>query len=247
MLIIPAIDIRGGNCVMLTQGKLEAETIYSKDPVFIAKMFQSKGAKRIHVIDLDGAFIGVPQNLSVLSKILDAVSVEVEFGGGIRKMDTIDRVISLGAGKVIIGTIAVFNPDVVKEAVAKYGDKIIIAIDVWDENIAIGGWKEKTQTDALEFTRSMKEIGVKEIITTDIKRDGMMEGANIDGIKRLCRSGMSVIASGGVSTLDDVKKICALEPSGVSGMIIGKALYNDSIKLEDAIDACPAAPGSSEK
>ncbi len=247
MLIIPAIDIRGGNCVMLTQGKLEAETIYSKDPVFIAKMFQSKGAKRIHVVDLDGAFIGVPQNLSVLSKIIEAVSVEVEFGGGIRKMDTIDRVVALGAGKVILGTIAVFNPDIVREAVAKYGDKIILAIDVWDEKIAIGGWKDKTQTDALEFVRSMKDLGVKEIITTDIQRDGMMEGANIEGIKRLCRSGMSVIASGGVSTLDDVKKICALEASGVSGMIIGKALYNDSIKLEDAIQSCPAERKPAEK
>jgi len=240
MLIIPAIDIRGGNCVMLTQGKLEAETIYSRDPVFIAKMFQSKGAKRIHVVDLDGAFIGVPQNLSVLEKIREEVTSEIEFGGGIRKLDTIDKLVALGINKIIIGTIAVFNPDIVKDAVAKYGDKIILAIDVWDDKIAIGGWKDKTQHDALEFAVSMKEIGVKEIILTDIKKDGMMEGANIEGIKRLCKSGLSVIASGGVSTLDDVKKICALESSGVSGAIIGKALYNDSIKLEEAIQLCPA-------
>jgi len=235
MLIIPAIDIRGGNCVMLTQGKLEDETIYSKDPVFIAKMFQSNGAKRIHIVDLDGAFIGIPQNLSVLAKIRDAVSIDIEFGGGIRKMETIDKIVALGINKIIMGTIAFFNPEIVREATAKYGNKIMIAIDVWDGKIAIGGWKEKTQNDALEFAGNMKDMGVEEIITTDIKKDGMMEGANIDGIKRLCKSGLSVIASGGVSTLDDVKKICALESSGVAGLIIGKAIYNDSIKLEEAI------------
>ena len=242
MLIIPAIDIRGGNCVMLTQGKLEAETIYSRDPVFIAKMFQSSGAKRIHIVDLDGAFVGVPQNLSVLEKIREAVSVEIEFGGGIRKMETIDKIVAMGINKVIIGTIAFFKPEIVKEAVLKYGDKILLAIDVWDGKIAIGGWKEKTQKEALEFAKEMKDLGVVEMITTDIQKDGMMEGANIDGIKRLCKSGLSVIASGGVSTLDDVKKICALEASGVTGLIIGKALYNDSIKLEEAIKICQVRP-----
>ena len=238
MLIIPAIDIRGGNCVMLTQGKFEAETIYSKDPVFIAKMFETQGAKRIHIIDLDGAFAGTPQNLSILKKIKETVSVELEFGGGIRKIETIEKIADMGIDKIILGTIAVFNPDIVKEAVKKYKEKIILAIDVYDDKIAVGGWKEITQYDALEFAKNMADIGVKEIITTDIKRDGMMEGPNIEGIKKLCKSGLSVIASGGVSTIEDVKKISELKKYGVTGMIIGKALYNDSIKLDEAIKTC---------
>ena len=135
MLIIPAIDIRGGNCVMLTQGKFEAETIYSKDPIFIAKMFMTQGAKRIHIIDLDGAFAGTPQNLSILKKIKKTVSVELEFGGGIRKIETIEKIADLGIDKIILGTVAVFNPDMVKEAVKKYKEKIILAIDVYDDKI----------------------------------------------------------------------------------------------------------------
>lgn len=223
---------------MLTQGKFEAETIYSKDPVFIAKMFETQGAKRIHIIDLDGAFAGTPQNLSILKKIKETVSGELEFGGGIRKIETIEKIADMGIDKIILGTVAVFNSDIVKEAVKKYKDKIIIAIDVYDDKIAIGGWKEITQYDALEFAKNMADMGIKEIITTDIKKDGMMEGPNIEGIKKLCKSGLSVIASGGVSTIENVKKISELEKFGVSGMIIGKALYNDSIKLDEAIKIC---------
>ena len=230
MLIIPAIDIRGGNCVMLTQGKFEAETIYSKDPVFIAKMFKTQGAKRIHIIDLDGAFAGTPQNLSILKKIKETVSVELEFGGGIRKIETIEKIADMGIDKIILGSVAVFNPDMVKEAVKKYKDKIIIAIDVYDDKIAVGGWKEITQYDALEFAKKMADIGVKEIITTDIKKDGMMEGPNIDGIKKLCKSGLSVIASGGVSTIEDVKKISELEKSGVAGMTEKGYNYDQILK-----------------
>jgi phosphoribosylformimino-5-aminoimidazole carboxamide ribotide isomerase len=238
MLIIPAIDIRGGNCVMLTQGKFEAETIYSKEPVFIAKMFETQGAKRIHIIDLDGAFAGTPQNLSILKKIKETVSVELEFGGGIREIGTIEKIADMGIDKIILGTVAVFNPDIVKEAVKKYKDKIIIAIDVYDDKIAVGGWKEITQYDALEFAKNIADMGVKEIITTDIKKDGMMEGPNIDSIKKLCKSGLAVVASGGISTIEDVQKLLVLEEHGVTGMIIGKALYNDSIKLDEAIKIC---------
>lgn len=223
---------------MLTQGKFEAETIYSKDPVFIAKMFKTQGAKRIHIIDLDGAFTGTPQNLSILKKIKETVSVELEFGGGIRKIETIEKIADMGIDKIILGTVAVFNPALVKEAVKKYKEKIILAIDVYDDRIAVGGWKEITQYDASEFAKNMADIGVKEIITTDIKKDGMMTGPNIKGIKKLCKNGLSVIASGGVSTIEDVKKISELEKFGVAGMIIGKALYNDSIKLDEAIKIC---------
>ncbi|MFH1540730.1 MAG: 1-(5-phosphoribosyl)-5-[(5-phosphoribosylamino)methylideneamino]imidazole-4-carboxamide isomerase [Elusimicrobiota bacterium] len=238
MLIIPAIDIRNGNCVRLTQGKFEAETIYSKDPVFVAKMFQSQGAKRIHIIDLDGAFTGTPQNFTVLKKIRETVSIELEFGGGIRKIETIEKIANIGIDKIILGTVAVVDAEIVKEAVKKYKDKIMLAIDVTDEKVAIDGWKETTKYDALEFAKNMADIGIKEIIATDIEKDGMMEGPNIDSIKKLCQSGLSVIASGGVSTIEDVKKIVTLERYGVIGMIIGKAIYTNSIKLEDAISIC---------
>ncbi|MBN1385278.1 MAG: 1-(5-phosphoribosyl)-5-[(5-phosphoribosylamino)methylideneamino]imidazole-4-carboxamide isomerase [Elusimicrobia bacterium] len=235
MLIIPAIDIRAGKCVRLRRGRLEEETIYSNDPVFIAKMFQSKGAQRIHIVDLDGAFAGSPQNLSVVESIRKAVSVELEFGGGIRKIETIKKISDMGIDKIIFGTVSVFDPDVVKKALKKFKKKIIVALDVLDGKIAVGGWKEITQYDALEFAKDIKKKGIKEIIVTDIKKDGMMEGPNIEGIKRICESGLSVIASAGISVIDDVKKVLSLEKYGVSGMIIGKAIYADSIKLEDAI------------
>lgn len=238
MLIIPAIDLRGGNCVRLKQGKLEQETIYSRDPVFVAKMFQAKGAQRIHVVDLDGAFVGASQNLVVLKKIREAVSIEIEFGGGIRKPESVKSLVEMGINKIIIGTIAVTNRELVKSLAADYPDNIILAIDVTENKIAIGGWKEITQYDALEFAGEMKQIGIKEIITTDIKRDGMMTGPNLNGIKRICRSGLPVIASGGISAMEDVTNICKLENDGVFGMIIGRAVYDETVKIEEAIKLC---------
>lgn len=236
MLVIPAIDIRAGNAVMLTQGKLEAETVYSKDPVFMAKLWQAKGAKRLHVVDLDGAFQGNPKNIEIARKIREALSVPVEFGGGVRSMKAVDNLVEMGVDYVILGTVAIYNPELLRQAVDKHGEKIILALDVRDSKVAIAGWKETTTVDALELVSQAKAAGVKEIIYTDIKKDGMMQGANVEGLREVAeKSGLRIIASGGVSTLDDVTKIKALEKSGVSGMIIGKALYNDSIKLEEAI------------
>jgi phosphoribosylformimino-5-aminoimidazole carboxamide ribotide isomerase len=236
MLVIPAIDIRGGNCVMLTQGKLEAETIYSKDPAFMGKLWQARGAKRLHVVDLDGAFNGIQQNFEVIKKIRAAVDIPIECGGGVRNLKTIDMLCEAGINYVIIGTLAIYNPEVLRQAVEKYGERIIVAVDVQDGKVAIGGWKEITPVDAAELAQKLKGMGVKEMIFTDIKKDGTLQGPNIEGLKELAvRSKINVIASGGVSKLDDIRNIKALENDGVTGVIIGKALYTDDIKLEDAI------------
>jgi phosphoribosylformimino-5-aminoimidazole carboxamide ribotide isomerase len=236
MLIIPAIDIRGGNCVMLTQGKLEAETVYSKDPAFMAKIWQARGAKRLHVVDLDGAFSGSLQNLEIIRKIRATVEVPVECGGGVRSMKTIDTLIDAGMDYVIIGTLAIYNPEVLRQAVDKYGAKIIVAVDVQDGKVAIGGWKEITQVDAVGLARKLKGMGISEMIFTDIRKDGTMQGPNIEGLRQLAvESAINVIASGGVSKLEDISNIKLLEKDGVSGVIIGKALYTDDVKLEDAI------------
>jgi len=236
MLIIPAIDLRAGNAVMLTQGKIDAETVYSKDPVFMAQHWQVKGAKRLHVVDLDGAFQGNPRNLETVKNIRSKVTVPVQAGGGIRTMNSIDNLIKLGIDYVILGTAAVENPELLREAADKHGAKIILALDVRDSKVAISGWKETTAIDALELLTNAKKMGIEEIIYTDIKKDGMMQGANIEGIRSIARATkLRVIASGGVSNLQDVSAIKALEESGVTGIIIGKALYTGAIKLEDAI------------
>lgn len=238
MLILPAIDIRNANCVMLKQGKIENETIYSKDPAFIAKLWQAKGAQRLHVVDLDGAFQGMPKNFEVIKKIRAGIEIPLQVGGGVRSLKTIDALIDAGVNYVIVGTLAIYNPDVLRQAIDKYGDKIIAAVDVRDDKVAIGGWKDTTSVSALELVLKLKEMGVKEIIYTDIMKDGMLEGPNLDGIKTLASSSkMNVIASGGITSIDDIKNLKKIENDGVSGVIIGKALYTEDIKLEDAIKA----------
>jgi len=236
MLIIPAVDIRGGNCVMLAQGKIEAETIYSKDPVFISKIWQAKGAKRLHVVDLDGAFQGMGNNAEIIKNIKKAVDVPMQVGGGIRSLKAIDNLFEAGIDYAIVGTLAIYNPDILRQAIDKYGTRIIVAVDVSDNKVAIGGWKDVTSVDASELIEKLKGMGVKEIIVTDIKKDGMMEGPNITGLREISsKASMSVIASGGVSSLEDVKNLMELKDFGVNGMIIGKALYTENIKLEEAI------------
>ncbi|MDD3053365.1 MAG: 1-(5-phosphoribosyl)-5-[(5-phosphoribosylamino)methylideneamino]imidazole-4-carboxamide isomerase [Endomicrobiia bacterium] len=239
MLIIPAVDIRQGNCVMLQQGKIADETIYSKDPVFMAKLWKAKGAERLHVVDLDGSFSGNQSNNAIIGNICLSVDMPVQIGGGIRSMKRIDEIFTLGASYAILGTVAIYNPDVVRQAIDKYGsERIIVAVDIFEDKVAIGGWKEITPVTTLEMIDKLKNMGVKEIIYTDISKDGMLKGPNIDGLKKIAKaSKMNVIASGGVTTIDDVKKIAKLEKIGVIGAIVGKALYTEDFKLEEAIRA----------
>lgn len=237
MIIIPAVDIRQGNCVMLKQGKIADETIYSKDPVFMAKLWKAKGAERLHVVDLDGSFSGNQSNNQIIGNICLSVDIPVEVGGGIRNMKRIDDIFTLGASYAILGTVAIYNPDIVRQAIEKYGPKkIIVALDIYENKVAIGGWKEITPVTTDEMIGKLKEMGVEEIIYTDISKDGMLKGPNIEGLKKIAKtSNMKVIASGGVTTIDDVTKIAKLEKYGVTGAIVGKALYTEDFKLEEAI------------
>ncbi len=237
MIIIPAVDIRKGNCVMLKQGKIADETVYSKDPVFMAKLWRAKGAERLHIVDLDGSFSGTQSNNEIIGNICLTVDVPVQVGGGIRNMKRIDDIFTLGASYAILGTVAIYNPDVVRKAIDKYGsDKIIVALDIYEDKVAIGGWKEITPITTTEMIDKLKSMGVTNIIYTDIAKDGMLKGPNIDGLKNIAKqSKMKVIASGGVTSVDDVKKISKLEKNGVIGAIVGKALYTEDFKLEEAL------------
>ncbi|MCL1972711.1 MAG: 1-(5-phosphoribosyl)-5-[(5-phosphoribosylamino)methylideneamino]imidazole-4-carboxamide isomerase [Endomicrobia bacterium] len=236
MIVIPAVDIRQGNSVMLKQGKLEDETVHSTDPVFMAKLWKAKGAERIHVIDLDGSFNGTTQNQEIIKKICESVDIPVQVGGGIRDMKRVDEIFKMGASYVILGTVAVYNPEIVRQAVEKYGSKkIIVAVDAKDGKVAIGGWKDVTPVSALDLIEKLKTFGVEEIIYTDIARDGMLSGPDFEGLKKISKSGMRIIVSGGITTVEDIIKLKEYEKDGVFGAIVGSALYTDNFKLEDAI------------
>jgi len=236
MLVIPAIDIRGGHCVRLYQGKMEQEEIYSKEPVFIAKLWQTQGAKRLHIVDLDGAFSGVMQNYGLVEKIKNAVNIPIEIGGGIRNTTIIRRLIKLGIDRIILGTSLVYNPKLLEKTVKQYKEKIMVSLDVSNGKIAIAGWKEVTTLDVNEVIPRIKELGIREIIYTDVKKDGTLEGPNFEGIRQICQVfGQGVIACGGISTIDDIKRLKEFEPLGLVGIIIGKALYTEKIKLDEAI------------
>jgi len=237
MIVIPAIDIRSGNCVRLTQGKIENEIVYSKDPVFIAKLWQAQGAKRIHVVDLDGAFSGSPKNLEIVEQIRKNVSCEIEFGGGVREQDVLDRIFEIGINYCVLGTVAVYNPDFLKNAVEKYSDKIIVAIDALKEKVAIGGWKDVTEVSVMDLAAKLRSYGLKEVLYTDVEKDGMLKGPNMQNIKYYAGElKMNMIVSGGVSSYEDLTKIKSLKIDNISGVIIGKALYTDDVKLDKAIE-----------
>lgn len=237
MLVIPAIDIRNGKCVRLIQGKADAETVFSDDPVAIAIKWQEKGAKFLHLVDLDGAFTGAPKNLDIISKIVESVSIPVEMGGGIRDQKTLENVLVAGVKIAILGTKALTDPDFTKAMCKEYNDRIAVGIDAKDGIAAINGWTKSSEKSAIELAQEMRDLGVKTIIYTDIKRDGMLTGPNISATKNISMAvpGVNVIASGGVSSIDDIKALKKIEKYGVKGVIIGKALYTGNIRLEEAI------------
>ena len=237
MLIIPAIDLRDGKCVRLLQGKADAETIFSDDPVAMAIKWEDKGARFLHVVDLDGAFTGSPKNLKIVKMIDESVNIPVEMGGGIRERSTVKNVFDSGVYRAILGTSALLNPDFTKAMCLEYGDRIAVGIDARDGMVAIRGWTEVGEKPAISLAIEMAELGVKTIIYTDIKRDGMLTGPNIEATKNMAMAvnGVNIIASGGVSSLDDIIALKSIEQYGVVGVIVGKALYTGNIKLEDAI------------
>jgi len=236
MIIIPAIDIKGGRCVRLLQGRMDAETVYSDDPSAMARRWEDGGAGRLHVVDLDGAVEKQPKNLPQIRAIIDSVGIPVQVGGGIRDMETIRMYLESGVDRVVIGTEAIRNPDLVKQACQAYPDRIVVGIDARAGRVAIEGWTETTDASAVELARQFEDSGVAAINFTDIERDGMRTGPNIEETRRLAESvAIPVVASGGVSSLDDIKALLPLAPSGVVGVIIGKALYDGNVDLPEAV------------
>jgi phosphoribosylformimino-5-aminoimidazole carboxamide ribotide isomerase len=236
LIIIPAIDIRGGKCVRLLQGDFQRETVYSGDPVEVALRWAGKGAERIHLVDLDGSREGRPANDAVIRRILSAVDVPVELGGGIRDIATVDTYLGLGVRWVILGTAALKNRDFVVEACRRYPGRVILGIDAKGGKVAVEGWTEATRADVLEVARRYEDLGLAALVYTDISRDGMETGVNVPATERLARSvGIPVIASGGVAGIGDIDRLLAVADSGILGVITGKALYTGALDLEEAI------------
>ena len=236
MIIFPAIDIRGGKCVRLFKGDFAQETVFGDKPEEMAAKWQAQGGKFLHLVDLDGALAGKSQNLDTIKKIIAAVDIPVELGGGIRTMENIDEVLALGVRRVILGSVAVKNPELVKEACSKYGDRIVVGIDAKDGIVAVDGWGVSGNVDAVELAKKMADAGVKTIIYTDISRDGTLSGVNVEATARLAReSGINVVASGGVSSIEDIKALLPYEKDGIEGVIVGKSIYTGSLDLKEAI------------
>jgi len=235
MIIYPAIDIKNGKCVRLVQGQFSDETVYSDNPVEMAKSFEQQGAEYIHVVDLDGARAGVPQNISIVCEMASKLGIPIQLGGGIRTIEIIESVLQNGVKRVILGTSAVKDQEMVRKAVLSFGSNLAVAIDARDGLVAIEGWAKTSSLRAVEFAKRIEELGCGTIIYTDISRDGMLSGPNLSAMEEMVKSvSVDVIASGGVSSLQD---IVSLKNLGVSGAIVGKAIYNGNIKLEDAIAA----------
>lgn len=236
MLVIPAIDIKGGKCVRLVQGRMDQETVYSDNPVEVAKKWVSMGAEYLHLVDLDGAVAGEPKNVDTIEAIADAIRIPFQVGGGIRDIDTINLYMSIGASRVILGTIAYKDPYFVRDACEKHNGQIVVGIDARDGKVAIKGWEEVTEKTAADLAKELEGVGVAGIIYTDISRDGMLKGPNLEGTKALAQSvKIPIIASGGVSNIEDIKRLKELEPFGVAGVITGKAIYTGSLDLKEAI------------
>jgi phosphoribosylformimino-5-aminoimidazole carboxamide ribotide isomerase len=234
MHVIPAIDLKDGLCVRLLQGRKEDATVYSHDPVQTAHLWESSGAAHIHIVDLDGAFTGHQKNLDTVAKIRQAVSAEIQVGGGIRDMERIERLISLGVNRVILGSSAVSNPELVREASGRYPGSVWVGIDARDGLVAVKGWVELTQVRAADFALKMQDHCAAGVVYTDISRDGMLTGPNVEATGALARSlRIPVIASGGVSSLGDIKRLSQI--TGLWGVITGKALYAGTLDLREAL------------
>ncbi len=238
MKIIPAIDIKNGKCVRLFQGDMDKETIYSDNPSAMAKKWESQGASLLHVVDLDGAVKKRPENIESIKDIIKSVDIPIQLGGGIRNINIIKYLFDIGVKRVVIGTEAVKNIDFIKEATERFPDRIIIGIDAKNGMVAIEGWKEITNIDVISLAQEFTKFKINSINFTDIHRDGTEKGPNIKETEKLAKAvSIPIIASGGVSNIDDIKKIFSLKEYGVEGVIIGRALYNGSFTLKEAINA----------
>ena len=236
MLLIPAIDLKDGKCVRLRQGRMEDSTVFSDDPVAMATRWVEAGARRLHLVDLNGAFAGQPVNAQVIRRIVQTFpDLPIQVGGGIRDQQTVETYLDAGVQFVIIGTKAVQEPGFINDLCAEYPGHIIVGLDAKDGRVAVDGWSKLSKHDVIDLARIFERYGVEAIVYTDISRDGMMQGVNVEATVRLAQAiSIPVIASGGVSTLDDVRALCAVEKEGIMGAIIGRALYDGAIDLVEA-------------
>jgi len=245
MLIIPAIDLKDGRCVRLQQGRMDSATVFSDDPVAMARHWSGEGARRLHIVDLNGAIAGRPKNEKVIREIIKAVGEQtpIEIGGGIRDLDTIESYIDVGVAYVIIGTAAVKNPGFLHDACYAFPGHIIAGLDAKDGKVAVEGWSKMTGHDVLDLAKKFEDYGVEALVYTDIGRDGMMTGVNIDATLRLAQgTKIPIIASGGMNSLKDVESVCArLMPEGVVGAIAGRALYEGKLDFKKAQAAADKA------
>ncbi len=237
MIVIPAIDLKDGCCVRLAQGEMNHSTVYSRNPVEVARRFEQAGASRLHIVDLDGAVAGSPKNRTVIESIRSAVSMQIELGGGIRDLATIEAYLTLGIDYVILGTAAVKNPKLRDASCRRFPGSIIIGIDARDGKLSLQGWMDTTDITAADFAAQLDGSAVAAIIYTDISRDGMLTGPNIRSTVELARAvRIPVIASGGVSRIDDIKALLEVEHNGIAGVITGRALYTGDLDLEECLN-----------
>ena len=236
MLLIPAIDLKDGKCVRLRQGRMDDDTVFSDDPVSMAGRWVDEGARRLHLVDLDGAFAGKPKNADIVRGVRERYpDLPLQIGGGIRNTQIAESYIEAGVSFVIIGTQAVREPAFVSELCREFPGKVIVGLDARDGNVAVEGWAEGSGVDATELARQFEGAGVSAIVYTDIARDGMMQGVNVEATRALAEAiSIPVIASGGVTNLDDIERLCEVADVGISGAIIGRALYEGTIDLADA-------------
>lgn len=236
MLLIPAIDLKDGKCVRLRQGKMDQDTVFSEDPVAVAKQWVAAGARRLHIVDLDGAFAGKPVNGKVIQAMVEACGeIDIQVGGGIRDDETIEFYVGMGVRYVIIGTTAVNTPHFVADACTEFPGRIIVGLDAKNGKVAIDGWSKLSHHDVEDLAKHFERDGVEAIVFTDISRDGMMQGVNVESTVKLARAlSIPVIASGGITSLDDIRNLGQVSGEGITGAIIGRALYEGTINLTEA-------------
>jgi phosphoribosylformimino-5-aminoimidazole carboxamide ribotide isomerase len=235
VILFPAIDLKDGNCVRLRQGEMDQATVFNEDPAAQARSFEEQGFEWLHVVDLNGAFEGRPVNAAAVEAVMAAIHIPVQLGGGIRDLDTIEKYLDYGVAYVIIGTAAVKNPGFLSDACTAFSGHVLVALDAKDGKVAVEGWSKLTGHDVVDLAKKFEDYGVEAIIYTDIGRDGMLTGVNVDATVRLARELRTpVIASGGLTSLNEVQALCAIESEGIVGVITGRALYQGTLDLKQA-------------
>lgn len=236
MVILPAIDLKDGQCVRLYQGDYNQTTVFSDYPEEMALQWQEQGAKHLHIVDLDGAKEGEPVNIFSIKKILNTIKIPIEVGGGIRTLENIEDLLEMGVERVVLGSTAIENPELIKEAAREFGEKVVVGIDAKEGKVAVHGWLNVSDMTALDLAIQVGDMGISTIIYTDIAKDGTLAGHNAEATAELARqSGLMVIASGGVSSIEDIKALKAYEADGIGGVVIGRALYTGALNLADAL------------